>query len=186
LTDTTDPAGKRKGPSPLVRVAGKYGAIAGLVLTVGLIVIYFAGKHPLLINILFDLRILVFLLFIIFALREFREDFNSRILHFWQGLYAGIIVYISAAFITSLLIWIFASWIEPDFVTSFIEQSLANLGKSKEVIIESLGQKNYEAAIKGLPSTTAGNLAFDYFLKSMPIGFILTLITSIIMRNKTS
>jgi hypothetical protein len=188
LTDKSDPTNTSngKGPSPLVRIAGKYGAIAGLVLTAGLVVIYFAGKHPLLINILFDLRILVFLLFIFVTLREFRDEYNNKILHFWQGLYTGIIVYISAAFITSLLLCLFASWIEPDFVTSFIGQSLANLEENKEMIIESLGQDKYDGAVEGLPSTTAGNLAFDYFLKSMPIGFILTLITSIIMRNKTT
>lgn len=188
MTDKTDQisAINGKGPSPLVKVAGKYGAIAGLVLMAGLVVIYFFGKHPLLINILFDLRILIFLLFIFVTLREFREDYNNKVLHFWQGLYAGIIVYISAAFITSLLVWMFASLIEPDFVATFIEQSLANLENNKEMIIESLGQENYDGAVEALPSTTAGNLAFDYFLKSMPIGFILTLITSIIMRNKTN
>jgi len=187
LTDKSDPTSTSisRGPSPLVRIAGKYGAIAGIVLTAGLIGIYFAGKHPLLINILFDLRILVFLLFIFVTLREFRDEYNNKILHFWQGLYAGIVVYISASFITSLLLWMFASWIEPDFVSSFIDQSIANLEENKEMIIESLGQENYSGAVEGLPSTTAGNLAFDYFLKSMPIGFILTLITTIIMRNKT-
>ena len=174
-----------KGPSPLVRVAGKYGAIAGLLLTVGLIIIYYAGKHPLLINILFDLRILVFALFIFVALKEFKDDFNQKVLHFWQGLYAGIIVYISSATVASLLIWVFAGWIEPEFVTTFIDQSLTNLETNKEIIIESLGEDKYNAAISGLPSTTAGNLAFDYFLKSMPIGFILTIIISIILRNKT-
>ena len=182
----TDPkeSTKVKKPSPLVRVAGKYGAIAGLVLITGLIVIYLAGKHPLLINILFDLRILVFILFIFVALKEFKDDRNQGILHFWQGLYAGIIVYITAAMVASLLLWAFAGWIEPDFVASFISQSLSNLEGNKEIIIQSLGEDKYNSAVSGIPSTTAGNLAFDYFLKSMPIGFILTLIISIIMRNK--
>lgn len=39
-------------------------------------------------------------------------------------------------------------------------------------------------AIQILPNTTANNLAFDYFLKSMSIGLILTLLLSILMRRK--
>ena len=107
MTSQIDHDGGSKRASPLVRVAGKYGAIAGLVLTAGLIIIYYAGKHPLLINILFDLRILIFILFIFVSLREFKDDFNESILHFWQGLYGGIIVYITAAFVTSILLWLF-------------------------------------------------------------------------------
>ena len=185
MTDILDPVESERSPSPLVRVAGKYGAIAGLILTAGLIIIYFTGRHPFLISILFDLRILMFILFIFVAIREFKDDFNNKTLHFWQGLYLGIIVYVTAALIASLLIWIFAGGINPNFVQSFINLSIENLEKNKDIIIESLGENNYNAAIESLPSTTASNLAFDYFLKSMPIGLILTLIISIIMRNKT-
>jgi hypothetical protein len=180
----TDQNPVRKGPSPLVRIGGRYGVISAISLITGISILYYAGKHPLLINVFFDLRILVFILFIFIALREFREDFNNKILHFWQGIYIGLLVYIIAALLTSLFIWVFAGWIEPDFLNSFISTSMENLQINKEIIIESLGEKNYQAAIEGLPTTSANNLAFDYFLKSMPIGFILTFIIAIFLRKK--
>ena len=180
--ETTSQVGKAQ--SPLVRISGKYGAIAGIILTIGMIGMYYAGRHPLSISIAFDLRIFIFILFIFVAIREFKEDNNQGLLHFWQGLYIGIIVYLLAAFITSMLMWIFAGLIEPDYVQSFINFSIENLENNKVAVIDSLGEKRYNAAIEGLPSTTARSLAFDYFLKSMPIGFILTLILSILLRKR--
>ena len=180
----TDQGLTGKGKSPIVRLAGKYGLISAVSLILGLGIIYYAGKHPLLINIVFDLRILIFALFIFIGIREYRQDYNNGILHFWQGLYIGIILYITAAFITSLFIWIFAGWLDVDFLTSFIAKSMETLETNKQVIIESLGERNFNAAMEGLPTTTAGNLAFDYFLKSMPIGFILTLVISMLLRRR--
>lgn len=166
-----------------MRVAGKYGAVAGVILAIALIVLYYLDRHPLMIKIWYDLRILIFILFIFFAIKEFKEDVNKRILHFWQGLSISIIVYSLAAFIASIVIWIFAKWIDPGFVQSFIDLSIEGLQRDKELIIESLGERRFNAAIENLPSTTAGNLAFDYFLKSFPIGLLLTLIITLFMRS---
>lgn len=180
----TDQELTAKTNSPLVRLAGKYGLISAAALILGLVIIYYAGKHPLLINIVFDLRILIFALFIFIGIREYKQDYNSGMLHFWQGLSIGLILYISAALITSLFIWIFAGWLDVDFLSSFITTSMETLEINKQVIIESLGERNFNAAMEGLPTTTAGNLAFDYFLKSMPIGFILTIVISMLLRRR--
>ena len=92
--------------SPLVRIAGKYGAIGGLVLTFALIGLYFLGKHPLMIPPVFDLRILLFALFIVLAIKEFKDQ-NGKVLHFWQGMAMGIICYVMMTFLTAILLFIF-------------------------------------------------------------------------------
>jgi len=169
-------------PSPIVKIAGKYGLIGGLVLTGTLIGLYYLGRHPLMIPLIFDLRIFLFTLFLIFAIKEFKDQ-NERKLHFWQGMAVGIVCYVLITFITSILLLIFGGIIEPSFVTDYIRQSLDNLNANREVLEGTIGTERLESAIQSIPSTTANNLAFDYFLKSTPIGFILTLIISLLQRK---
>jgi len=169
--------------SPLVKIAGKYGFIGGLVLTFALIGLYFLGRHPLLIPIAFDLRILLFAIFIVLATKEFKEQ-NEKVLHFWQGMAIGIVCYILISFITVILLLIFGGVIYPEFIEDYIQLSIENLNSNREILEESLGAERINLAIENLPATTANDLAFDYFLKSTPIGFILTLGISLFLRKQ--
>jgi len=167
----------------MVRIAGRYGILGALVLFVTIVGLFYLGRHPLLIPIFFDLRIFLFTLFLVFAIREFKNSADG-ILHFWQGMSIGIVCYVMIAFATSLLMWVWSGVFDPSFVSEYISLSTQKLIDNQEVIVESLGLEKYNSAIEKLPSTTANDLAFDYFLKSMPIGFILTLIISILLRKQ--
>jgi len=174
----------KNSPSPIVKVAGKYGFIGGLVLTATLIILFYLGKHPLfLIPLVFDLRILLFALFITLAIREFKET-NDSVLHFWQGLTIGLICYILISFLTAIFLLIFGGLIDPSFVSEYIQLSIDNLNANRDVFEETIGSEVLDNAIENLPSTTANDLAFDYFLKSTPIGFILTLGISLMLRKQ--
>ena len=170
-------------PSPLVRISGRYGLFGSLVAIIAILVLYYVNRHPLLIPLAFDLRILLFALFIVFSIKDFK-NFNQKALHYWQGLAVGIITYVMIAMLASIFIWIFAGAFDPEFVNEYVRLSIDKLNSHKGAIIQSLGQDKYDFAIERLPHTTAGNLAFDYFLKSMPIGFILTLIISLFLRQQ--
>lgn len=169
--------------SPLVKIAGKYGSIGGLVLVFALIGLYFLGRHPLLVPIVFDLRILLFALFIVLAIKEFKSQ-NGNVLHFWQGIAIGIVCYVLMSFITAILLLIFSGVIYPEFREEFIQLSIENLNSNRERLEETLGAERINLAIENLPATTSNDLAFDYFLKSTPIGFILTLGISLLLRKQ--
>jgi hypothetical protein len=170
--------------SPLVTIAGRNGLIGGIALSATLIALYYLGKHPLLIPLMFDLRIFLFTLFIVLAIREFKI-YNGGKLHFWQGIAAGMITYMVIAFFTTMVLLLFGSVIQPEFVTDYINVSMDGLLSNKDIWVETLGEERFSAAIENLPSTTMSDLAFDYFLKSTPIGFILTLIISLLLRKTT-
>ena len=166
----------------MVRVAGRYGIIGALVLFTTLVGLFYLGRHPMLIPPFFDLRLFLFALFLVFAMREFKASANG-ILHFWQGLSIGIVCYVMIAFVTSLLIWLWSGVFDPSFVSEYISLSTQNLVNNKEAIVQSLGLEKFNSAIENLPSTTVSDLAFDYFLKIMPFGFIFKLIISILLRK---
>ena len=164
--------------------AGRYGVLGAAITVAALIALYYLGRHPLLIPLAFDLRIIVFALFILIAVREYRNDLNKGTLHFWEGLSIGLACYVLIAFIASLTMWLFGGIIEKAFVTDYIQQSMDRLQDNRDVYLQSIEEKRLDAAINALPSTSAGDLAFDYFLKSLPIGFILTLIITLFFRRQ--
>ncbi len=172
------------GPSPMVRIAGRYGLLGAIVLFITLTGLFYLGQHPLLIPFLFDLRIFLFALFLVFAIKGFRDKSNGE-LHFWQGLSIGIVCYVMIAFITSLLLWIWGGIIDPSFVSEYISLKTDELISNMEIWTEMVGKDTFNSQLNRLPNNTSLDLAFDYFLKSMPIGFILTLIISILLRKTT-
>ena len=150
-----------------------------------LTIFYYIGRHPLLLNPVIDIgtRFLLLGLFVFFSLRMFRDQ-NEGVLHFWQAVLLGFLVYLIIVQMASAFIAVFASIDATHFLSSYIAVAIEQINNNKEAFIEKLGEKTVTDALTMLPKTTASNLAFDYFLKSMPIGLILTLLLSTLMRRK--
>lgn len=112
------------------------------------------------------------------------RDQNNGVLHFWQAMLLGFLIYMIMAQMAAAFIAIFASIDATHFMSSYIAIATEQINVNKADLIDKLGEKTVTDALAMLPNTTASNLAFDYFLKSMPIGLILTLILSTLMRRK--
>ena len=88
----------------LVAIPFRYGIIGGGIVIILFLVFYFLDLDPLVNIKLVDVLILA--IFIFFALKEFRDVYNNRELHFWQGMTGGVINYVTIAktsFLTSVL-----------------------------------------------------------------------------------
>ncbi|HZB13783.1 MAG TPA: hypothetical protein VE467_12175, partial [Chryseolinea sp.] len=57
----------------LWKVSTRYGAAAGILAFILLLVMYYVGRHPLLTSPFLDFRILLFGIFIFFTLKELRD-----------------------------------------------------------------------------------------------------------------
>lgn len=170
--------------SKLTSVAIKLGLAGALMNIIALLVLFYIGKHPLLLNPFLDARWPLYGLFLFFSMKYFRED-NNGILHFWQGLAVGFIVYLIMAQMVAAFIAVFASIDSTQFLSTYISSAIEQINNNREALLETnLSEKTITDALKILPTTTANNLAFDYFLKSTPIGLILTLLLSIVMRRR--
>jgi len=175
-----------KTKNPLFLVPFKYGLVGSLLNIVALMVLYYLGRHPLLLNPILDTRLPLYALFIFVGLRVFKEEHNEGIMHFWQGMTIGMILYILMAILSGTFIYIFSE-IEPtNFLLEYIRLATEQLVTNKEMFIESIGEKTYIDTIAQLPQTRSIHLAADYLLKSIPIGLFLTIILSVLMRNKIS
>jgi len=165
----------------LVSVPLKYGAIGGGLVILLDMVFYFLGKNPLLEIKLVDIPLLA--IFIFFCLKEFRDRYNNRELHFWQGVTAGLITYISIALISALFILLLTVIIDPGITTNYIESRIELLNENKQTLVESINEQAYIDALAGVKETTALDLAFDDFLKKTIIGLFLTIIIAVILRK---
>jgi len=174
-----------KIPKPIVYISIRNGLIASLINIGALLLLFYGGKHPLLLSPLIDIRIPLYGVFIFFGLKVYRDQSNGGALGFVQGIVLGFFCYMTIAILTSIFIFLFASIEQTQFISKYIDIAMDQLIHNRELFIDSIGENAYRKSIEMLPNTTAANLAIDYFLKSMPIGLFLTIVLAILQRRKT-
>lgn len=171
---------------PLYRVPVKYGAAAAVLAIVLMIVMYFSGKHPMLIPVFYDYRIFLFGVIIFFSIKEYRQYYNGGRLHFWEGLVNGIITYVIVALMAGAFIWVF-SLIVPDFLESYINGTIRGLELDKDQLTTGGGititEEEFQRQVNNLKNIRPSVLTLDYIIKSMVIGFPITLILAVLLRK---
>jgi hypothetical protein len=169
--------------SPLIAITSRNGAIAGIIATSMLLVLYAINKHPFLVPVYADFRIFLFGIFILFSLKEFRDRHNKGVLYFWQGM-IGSYVFIAAFSLLAAIGIVVISRLQPNFIAEYVrlftEQAQAD---SKEAILQ-IGKENFERNLQALQTTNGPERALVYFLQSLWIGFFISIIISIILRKQ--
>ena len=168
---------------PLVEISVRNGAIAGILGMVLFLILYYLGRHPFLIPIFLDFRIILFSVLIFFTLKEFRDYFQEGVLYFWQGMMMSLLFTIFFALIALPVIWGFGVW-KTEFVSSYISLTLEQIRTIPPEIVKRIGKEAYELNLKSLPLTRASDLALLYFWQSFVISFFLSIIISVILRRQ--
>lgn len=165
----------------LISVPLKYGVIAGGLLIVLFLIFYFLDMDPLTNVKVVDA--IVICVFTFFAIKEFRDRYNQRQLHFWQGMTVGIVNYLTIALVSAIFIFIMTSVIDTNMVADYITSRLVILVEDKENLVETMSIETFQSAVNGVKETTSFDLALDDFLKKSIIGLFLTIIISLILRK---
>ena len=169
--------------SPLFRVPLRYGLVGGVIGSIVIAALYFMDRHPFLLPVIFDFRIILFAVFIFFSLKELRDYYLQGVLFFWQGMIGSYVFLTTSALIGSVFTWCFARW-NSNFLPSYITKLQAQIISYKEEIITTVGAEAYNQQLTRLPLTSPLDLAGDYFLKSMIIGLFLAIIITVILRKQ--
>jgi len=172
---------------PLLAVPIKYGLVASIFNIILLVIFFQMGRHPLLIPIYFDSRIIIFLIFIYFAIRDYRENHNGGYLHLWEGMILGIITYVIVGIVGAFFIKIYGS-INPEFLSGYISDTVQGMEANKEELVNGsqkvkMTQEEYDGYVEIVKNTTISNLAVDYFIKTLIIGFLIPMIYSVFFRK---
>ncbi len=167
----------------MFKASWKYAIACGAFLIILYHISAFFGLNPL-INIghlLFD--ILIFGLFIFFALKEFKTYGNNGILHFWQGMTIGFTVYAISTAIFSLGLMIFFFFAE-DAVIKYQEAATNFLNSRADIYKEQFGEEGFAKQLLEIQKVTMGDLIISSTLKKILAGFFITPVISIILRKQ--
>lgn len=167
----------------LVKISLRYGVIAAAIGSVFLIGLFYMHRHPLLIPVFTDSRLIVFGIFIFFTLREIRDHYQNGILYFWQGMISSFLFTLSFAMVTSLVMLVFIGAV-PDFLHNYITLSIEQLESLPAEVIERIGKDVYDRNLAMLPATNGRDLAFLYFWQSFMISLFISIILSVILRRQ--
>jgi len=169
--------------SPLIRISIKYGAVAGALALALLIASYYMGRHPLLIAPFLDFRILLFGIFIFFSGRELRDYEQGGVLYFWQAMLGGGLVVLMASVVSTLGMQVFGARV-PEFVTAYVQQMTDYLKTFSAEDIKGVGKEVYDRNLVQLSATNVSQLSVTYFAQGMVIGFLDTIVLSVILRRQ--
>ena len=169
--------------NPLFRIVIRYGLIAGAIGFALLVILYYLGRHPFVIPVFFDFRIILFALVLVFSLREFREFHNEGLLSFAQGMMGSFVLTFCFALVSSLLLFAFVSW-NQEFLSSFIELTLEQAKSYPAEDVERMGRETFEQGLKAIREADAAYLAERYFFQSFIISFFISIIISVILRRQ--
>jgi hypothetical protein len=167
---------------PLVRVSLFYGLFGGVVMIILIIGLQYVGRNP-----LTDIRVVdlvILSVFLFFAMREYRDRYNDRILYYWQGVSIGILTFLTIALISATFIYILTEFIKPEMVSQYIDSRLDLLQQNKQQLVSTINETAYNKALEGVKQTTSADLGLDDLLKKSFIGLFLTIIIAVILRKK--
>lgn len=168
---------------PLVAVPAKYGLLAAVLGFTCLLTLYAIGKHPFLIPVFFDFRIILLGFAIFFSLRELRERHFGGLLFFWQGMISSLLLTLVFACLTAAAIWIFATF-NPGFVQEYIRLFREQASGFPPDVVEKIGKENLERNLKAITATHAYDLATLYAWQSLLISFFVSMILTVILRRQ--
>jgi len=123
------------------------------------------------------------LLFVFFGIKHFRDHINNGKVSLGKAIVIGLLISLFAAIGFGIVDYIYTSSINPDFAVEYKDYAMAQL-QDANLSAEELKTKTdeLEASMGMMESSTA--MAFIMFATVMIIGFIISLISGLILQRK--
>ncbi|NJN27788.1 MAG: DUF4199 domain-containing protein [Cyclobacteriaceae bacterium] len=165
----------------LLAVSLKYGIIGGMVSVLFFLILYALDQNPLVSVKVLDIFLLA--IFIFFSIKEFRDGYNTRGLHYWQGMSVGVLTYLGIAMVSAFFILLMTTLVDPELTANYITTRIDLLDTNKQSLIETIDSNTYQEAVAGVKGTSGLDLALDDYLKKSIIGLFLTIIIAVVLRK---
>ena len=159
---------------------GLLGGVLGMALALTL---FFIGKHPMVIPLIVDYRLILFAVLLVFTFKEYRDYYNSSLLSFFEAMGMALIFTVAFSLVTFAVIFAIG-WFRPEFVTDYINLQTLQFREYPADQVAKFGKENFEKMLVMLKATTAADLALQYVIQSFAISFFVSLILSVILRRQ--
>tara|TARA_B100001245_G_scaffold180745_1_gene138870 strand:- start:1137 stop:1649 length:513 start_codon:yes stop_codon:yes gene_type:complete len=122
-------------------------------------------------------------LFVFFAEKDYKTYKNDGILHFWQGMTIGFIVYAIGSAVFLLGQTIYYNF-DADAVINYQSAATKFLEERSDIFIEKFGQDMYQLQLEEIQHVTKWDLIQESTVKKIIAGFFITPVISIILRKQ--
>ncbi len=172
---------QRLKSNPIFYVSGLYGLSGGLLAIILFLVLwYVVGMNQLVTNKFFDAILVLF--FVFFSIKDFKDNRNNGVLHYWQGMSVGISTFFVMATCWGSFVYFFLTFINPEPLHNFIQERLTVVNQNKAYYISEFGERWFREQLNSIPAISPFDMSLDY-LKMLLFIFPVILILTIIMRR---
>jgi hypothetical protein len=171
----------------VIRLAFKYGAIAGIILAVMIFVLMYFFRDPGTASAggkwIGNIFMISAFSMIYFAIKTMRDKYSGGVINFQTGFRLGLLISIIAAAVYSVT-WLFyyhaidSTYLEQSIIV--FEKQLESEGKSREEITDQI--KTFSERMDNYRKP--GVMAFYTFMEMFPFGLILSVLCAFLMKRK--
>ena len=129
------------------------------------------------------LTILSSLSFIYFGIKHYRDKVNGGVISLGKALAIGVLIAVLVGIGIAIADYIYTSSINPDFMTEYMDYTLKNMEKTLSAEEFAVKKAELETQMEAMGSSSM--LAFIMFLTVVIIGFIVSLISGLILQRKS-
>ncbi|WP_192825203.1 DUF4199 domain-containing protein [Rufibacter sp. LB8] len=126
---------------------------------------------------------LVFVSVFVFLAIKYFKKFNDEALGFGRAFKVGFATTFYLAFTTAVLMCIFSFFVGAELIQQYIVAKQAEMQLNREVVVQVMGQVNYERGLNGLQELNAFDLAKRTFVYRIILGIIISLVLAIFFRK---
>lgn len=123
------------------------------------------------------------LLFVFFGIKHYRDQVNDGKINLVKAIVIGLLISLFAAIGFGIVDYIYTTSINPNFAVEYREFTLAQLQEAN-LTAEELKSKTEELEASMDMMSSSSVMAFVMFATVMIIGFIISLISAIILQRK--
>ena len=120
--------------------------------------------------------------FVFFGIKHYRDNINNGLVTFGKALLIGVLISVLVGIGIGIADYLYTTMINPNFSQEFLETSISNLENS--VTGEELESKKEELIAYMNNYGSSEFLAFIMFSTVLIIGFIISLISALILQRK--
>lgn len=122
------------------------------------------------------------LLFVYFGIKHYRDNVNNGKVSFGKAIGMGMLIALFSAIGVAIFDYIYTTQINPDFASDYLEYSIKKMEGTLSA--EALKVKTAELTQQMEDYGSPGFMAFMMFASVIILGFIISLISSLILHRK--
>ena len=160
---------------------GLYGLLAGLLIFLAAI-LFGKGLSYSTQEVIGYASMVASLSFVFFGIKHYRDHVNNGVMSFGKALVIGLLISVLVGIGVGIADYIYTTFINPDFVTEYLEGTLKTMEST--LTPEEFETKKVELTKQMEDYVGSGFMAFLMFITVVLIGFVMSLISGLILQRK--